>query len=170
MHEETREYVPPEDLGINSEELKAKQEELLNYTPEYLALDREKPHAEYIIFDSLDAKEVAKDKIKEYREHDEAFTFLTDWKDDNKRPDVGIELSFSKSPTDNMKKVKDFFERNSLSVKEIYYVEKDDTKIITPTIKPTEIVQEEQLSNVVEFPKPKDTQQDQEDTGMPKAA
>lgn len=78
------------------------QEKLSREVSRYAGNEREKDSKLYFIFDSPEMRNQAMQVLNklrdERREYDDCFSFFLGCKEDPERPDVGIEINFSKNP------------------------------------------------------------------------
>jgi hypothetical protein len=169
VSDEVGRLVPEGEAGFDGLGQKRTQKN----TTEYSALERNRPHREYIIFKSPEDKKYAIRCLEEARV-DDAFRYLTDWRDDSERRDVGIELTFSKSPENNIQKVVDFFARQKSEEGrtcipvETYFdqsqEEQTDVGLLGNDSLPKADIQNDKPNNVIEMRKSK------KDKGLSQAA
>ncbi len=106
----------PDELGLSQEDFDANEIDFQNRVLEGLGKEREKPHFEYIFFESPSEKQKAANLIREFRQYDDALRYVKDWRDDGIHPQTGIALEFDKTTEDCREKLKDFFSRHNVLV------------------------------------------------------
>ena len=148
---ENESFLIEDDKGLSQDELLEKTRKLQNKASEHFGLEREKTQKIYVIFSSSEDKQKAIEKMTEYRQIDDSFSFLSEWKDDPNlnevKSHIGLELSFSKTPQDIKEKLVNFFEKQHCKIDEMYFV--SDNNIHTNNRNEVKITND----NVIEIPK-----------------
>ena len=91
-----------EEPGLSKEEFSDAQAALGKEASRYAGRERERKSKLYFEFDSPGTRDWAMATLRELRknshEHDDRFRFYIDCKVDPERPDIGMEIEFSKNP------------------------------------------------------------------------
>lgn len=153
-------YINPEELGLSQSQFNAKQKELEKEVSRHLAAERDKSYQAYYIFPSREQRDLALKKISEFRQHDDAFRFLTNWHPDNKN-ESGVAMEFSKTPREAEADLLDFFSHHGLQAVRLHHVDAENQATIM-TDSPEQVPEESQ-GKVLPFPK-------KDKTSYPKAA
>ncbi len=134
-----------DELGLSEGSFGAGQAELEKKNSAHAGGEREKNSSGYVIFATEAEQHKALALIGEYRQHDEAFSYLRNWHADPVRPHRGLTLEFSKTSQDEVIKLRDFFARNGLAIAEYYSSQEQPA----PHVSETPLVSRD---NIIELP------------------
>ncbi len=115
--------------GLAEGEFRVEEERIKREVEHRIAIQeggrREKPEKMYFIFESKEKRDEALRLIKEERQHNDLFSFLSQWKRDSRRQDTGLEMDFSHHPRGQRQKLEEFFKQKGLYPIEEYEVDGD---------------------------------------------
>lgn len=110
------------ESGLSEARFQAEQRRRRKDVRRYEGEIRQNPERLYFIFADRAQQERALKLVEEYRQTEDAFTYLTNWKPNfERRPDVGVELDFSRQSEGLEEKVKRFFLNHRLELREKLY-------------------------------------------------